>query len=336
MDHLEQLIRDTFQVHATQAPSTQGLRAAASTGHRRLIGRWLAPALVAATVVGISVGVVLVSHRSATSPPVDPNPSASAVPAPNPNDPNYTKTIKSLDTMLAEVPRLPGTINAARPPVPALAGSPSIQTTGGDLVNRIQWATAPSSFATATAFFKSRPSGGIGTYPDHMEFYYDGTAASAYQQPTLNLTVVPDGTGVALRLVAVATFNPSRPAGEYVNSVTSIDVTVLRPGQAPTVRRTLSGAAATELAKLFDALPTGVSNGFHECGMIRYQNFSDELVFHTDAGNITAQDHVLNLCSDVTVSVNGVASMPLVGVLGNDDLGAGILKALGLPAGYGY
>ncbi len=136
---------------------------------------------------------------------------------------------------------------------------------------------------------------------------------------------------MAIRLAAGAIWNPSRPRGEFAVGITSVDVTVVRPGTAPTVHRTLVGTAAEQIAKAFNALPTtGGSWGPRECGLLRHLDFVDTLVFHTDAGTITAENKLLYFCSTLVVEVKGVNTVTLAG-----DLDATLLRLLGLPASYG-
>jgi hypothetical protein len=76
MDDFEQLIRNTFDEHAADAPRAQRLLAPAPRARRR-VSRLVAPAAVAAIVVAISLAVVAISHRSTA--PADP---ATASPVP--------------------------------------------------------------------------------------------------------------------------------------------------------------------------------------------------------------------------------------------------------------
>ena len=270
----------------------------------------------------------------ARSLPISPSTHAS-----NASDPNYVATLGRLDSILAAAPVLPHSAPDSRPPLATLARAPYIEGTGGDVLTRTRWITAPGSIDSAVAYYQvHRPawatswgiSGPIAGDPS-IELYCFGSNVPAYQQPALDLTIVKYAGGVAVRLSASAIWNPTRPTQEYVTGVTAVEITVLRPGRAPTVHRTITGTLANRLAQLLDASPTGVSPpGPRECGPINANDFYDNLVFHTASGTITAIDHVLGLCSSVTLSADGAATTTVQG-----DLNSEVLVALGLPLRYG-
>ena len=254
-------------------------------------------------------------------------------------DPSYVATLSRLDSILAAAPLLPHSAPESHVPSAALARAPYIEGTGGDVLTRTRWITAPGSIDSAVAYYQVRRpawatswgiSGPIAGDPS-IELYCFGSNAPAYQQPALDLTVVKYARGVAVRLSASAIWNPSRPTQEYATEVTAVEITVLRPGRAPTVHRTVTGTLANRLAQLLNASPTGVGPpGPRECGPINAMDFHDDLVFHTASGPITAIVHVLGICSSVTLSAAGAATTTVQG-----DLDIEVLVALGLPLRYG-
>jgi hypothetical protein len=139
--------------------------------------------------------------------------------------------------------------------------------------------------------------------------------------------VVAQGSGVAVRADAMAIWIPTKPASEYISTVTSVDITVDRPGAAPTVRRTLTGAPAQHLAAAIDALRVDLP-GIRHCPMDR--GFTDKLLCHTATGHTI--DVITNVgdCGDSTATADGTAQPTLSG--GADRV---VTDELGLPSNYG-
>jgi hypothetical protein len=115
-----------------------------------------------------------------------------------------------------------------------------------------------------------------------------------FQTPTANprplvLTVAPDGNGVAIRADAQVPWQPARPASSLLRHVASGEVTITRSPSAPTVRKTLTGTAATALVNAVNSFPTTTA-GIPDCGYTP-ERLQDELEFcdshHTLIGIFT-------------------------------------------------
>lgn len=298
--------------------------------------RWLAPALAAVGVIAVAAAsVVLISHNTGRTSNIA-RPESGPVPAAH--DPNYAATVRRIADILDTAPALPHAISAAKPPEPKLAGLPQFVFGTTHLqLSRIKWETAPGTTAAAVAFYEShRPwwtgiSGIIQPTPQlpYTELYYVGPSSLEYQDPSLDVTIIKHGTGIAIRLTSSAEWNPSKTADEYVTGVTSADITVDRAHVAATVKRTVSGSVATRIAATLNAFPTGRTGGW-ECGGIANDKATDTVVFHTSRGTITAVNYLEHFCSTVDVTVNGAPRTMLYG-----DMDLQILAALKLPKNYG-
>jgi hypothetical protein len=299
--------------------------------------------LVVATVsvvAGVSAAIVA-SRHSSTQPPgpgssVGPTGTATAS-----ADPNFALTLQLVERILAAAPTLPGAVPAGQAPTTALS-TPANSPADGNLTARTAFWTAPGTMSAAIAYFKANPptgmkltgtmtggnaNGNTGTGTvDEQGVTFEGPSTTTSQSPQLEITVVPLGGGVGVRVDAMAIWIPTKPASEHIGTVTSVDITVDRRASAPTVRRILTGAPAQRLADAVDALPVGTTS-VRFCALDR--GFSDDLVFHAGARTI----HVVNRvggCGGVRVTVGRAAQPELSGSV--DPL---VTKELALPANYG-
>src|SRR5262249_37223333 len=147
--------------------------------------------------------------------------------------------------------------------------------------------------AAAIAWFEANPPPGMtigmrGNGNDEQDLGFQA-GSMFHDQPWVQITVVPAGDGVAIRVDAMAVWAPTKPAWAYLKAVDAVDATVLRPAfgpsgtppLAPTAQRTLTGAPAQHLADAIDALPV-MTPGVRSCPADR--GFSDHLTFHTQDG----------------------------------------------------
>src|SRR5262249_15497626 len=143
-----------------------------------------------------------------------------------------------------------------------------------NLIDRAAFWTAPGTLAEALTFYEAHPPVGLtltgtGTVGGQaLRIFTDPHAKGSFDSPQVEITVITFGAGVAVRADAMAIWIPTKPASAYIGAVSSVDVTVVRPGAAETVRRTLTGAAAQRLADAIDALSLAPS-GVFSCPMGR-------------------------------------------------------------------
>jgi hypothetical protein len=214
-------------------------------------------------------------------------------------------------------------------------------------VQRTRFWTAPGNVDAAIAYLQAHPpngmrssgstsAGGPGGFTSKgLDFEADGARS-------LHYTVVAYRGGVAVRADAQVLWAPRRaPADVAPASVTSVEVLVVRQDEqrhraAPTVHRTLTGAAARALARFVDQLPRAIPAGYHcpneGAGEERY----DQLVIHGDGP--TARVLVdLTGCASTTFQVGQRGPIQLSGKRAGvvDDIDHAILTAVGLPAPYG-
>jgi hypothetical protein len=261
------------------------------------------------------------------------------------DDPNFAPTLQFVEQALAGAPTLPGATLTDHAPTTAL-DEPSGILSNGNLIDRAAFWTAPGTLADAISYFVANPPtgttlDGTGTAGnantntiDEQSLTFLFTAPSAGSEDAqLQIAVVPLGSGVAIRVDAAASWLPTKSAAEYIGLVTSVDVTVYRTAlgaggtpAAPTVRRTLTGAAAQRLAAAIDALPVDTP-GVRHCPSGR--GFSDELLFHAAGRTINATNTVGG-CGGVSLTADGTTLPRLAGGIDSE-----IMAALGLPTNYG-
>jgi hypothetical protein len=296
-----------------------------------LTRRWMLPALAAVTVAAV-VGVTVTVTTGRSSGPAH---SVFGPESPTPSDPNYAATLDRLRQILATAPTLSDQRSSDTAPQPELVGSPT-SLKGANLVWRTTWATAGPSVPAAVQYLRShRPDWAQSfslsqTTPSNpvTDLMFIGSSTTVYDQPTLDISIVDNGGGVALRIAAGAFWLPSRDQQKIVGA-TSATVTLIRPPLANLVRK-LTGAHLDSLVALFNGLPIATPGTPQECGLITSEQFYDEISVNSSSGRFVIREHLLNACSVLTVTVNGANSRTLAG-----DLNAEILKSLGLPARYG-
>ncbi|HEY7225146.1 MAG TPA: hypothetical protein VH561_16355 [Micromonosporaceae bacterium] len=298
--------------------------------------RRLAALLVAAAVVLLLVGIAWLAGlpRAVTAPTALPTqtPQAGPTAVPSP-DPHLAATVRIVEQLLASVPALPGATATSNAPTSSLADPAQIEA-GDNVVIRSAFWTAPLPQADALAFYRTHPpdgttQNGSDSGPDDRQglmFSAAGTTEST--APTVEVTVVPFGAGVAVRADAMAIWIPTKPASEYLGPVISVDVTVDRASAAPPVTRTLTGTAAQRLAAALDALVPEPPYGPRPCPFD--PGFVDTLVFHAPGRTITAVATVYG-CAGVAMDVNGAAQPRLAGSIDQQ-----VLAELGLPPTYGH
>jgi hypothetical protein len=323
------------------AVDADALLARVATRRRR---RYLAPALAAAAVVAIAVPVaVLVTHDSGTPlakvPPIKPTPAVSTTPA----DPHQA-AIRTAETIIATAPMVSGASQVDQPPLAVLDEPGSIP--GAQHVQRTRFWTAPGTVDAAIAYLKSHPppglspsgsgsAGGPGT-PTVEMLTFEAGAFGTDTFKSLQYSVVAFRGGVAVRADAQVIWAPRRsPADMVRSSVTSVDVVVVRKNPqlhqgAPTVRTTLTGAAARQLADVVNRLPRAVPTVHMSCpAMLGGEWWSDTLVFHSSGPTAEVVDNMTG-CASITFQIGSRKTIQLDG-----NLNGPVLHALGLPAGYG-
>jgi len=157
---------------------------------------------------------------------------------------------------------------------------------------------------------------------------YDGRPTAAYSQLTLVVAVTREGQGVAVRADAEAVWLPRRTAAEHIGAtLTLLDVTVIRPGVAPTVHRTVTGHLARRLADVVDHLPVR-SPGLSICP--NDPGYADLLVFHLDGPDVVVRADATG-CATAQLTVSHRTQPSLQG---GSAVDSAVIKALDLPAAY--
>jgi hypothetical protein len=314
----------------------------ARTARRTPPLRRFAPALAAAAVIAVAVGVFLAvrspgptSHDHRVSPP----PPA----APNRASP-LAITERTVERLLAAAPIVPGATRVDRAPVPILR-DPAEALGSDHLVARHAWWTTSRSeqdvldYAASHVAIGLKQNGsfsgeGVGDARDQgLRFEATGREwgkPAVFTELELLINAVPYRDGTAIRVDAEAIWLPPRASAGYVPlAVKSVDIVVDRNGSAPTVRRTLDMADARSLARLVNGLPVATPGTFH-CPMMR--GFSDTLTFHSVREVVT-----------VHAEADGCGFVHLVPAPENaPDLSGGVtlnravLRLLGLPPDYGW
>jgi len=308
--------------------------------------------LAALVVIGLVGTFALIrppgrQTRAAASSP-EPSPSASHPVPDHPvfgrdgtlytsDDPNFGAAQQRVERALTTVPTLPGAVRLDRAPVDRLQ-QPSSYVDTGNLIDRATFWRASSTVPGAVGWFRAHPTPGLsccstGLSNTEADLTF-GWTTPGRGQPCIQITVVADAGGVAIRVDAMEVWNPTKPVWAYIGAVDSVEVMVLRPWPgpvntrpaAPTVRRTLTGAAAQRLADAVDALQVATS-GARSCPPDF--GFFDRLTVHTVAGRTVNVRVSASGCPFVTVTAKGATTL-LYGSI--DDQ---ITKELGLPPNYG-
>jgi len=257
--------------------------------------------------------------------------------ATSPTSSNAVRTRALVQHLLHTAPTLPGAHRASSAPAPALGGADPAHAER-HFVGAHTWWRAPQSPAAAKRYLhRHRPTGtsvstgettgrsGVAVWS--IEYARNDTGY-AYQ-PLVEISLVPLGSGVAVRVDAHALWLTPKPASDTVTGAESASVTLHRP--AVSARHGHLGPKAAEhVAALIDglhlwppvALPCPAS----------LPHTSDVVVFTTRTGTVRATIRPTG-CATVTLVVHGRKQPPL---FGGSDADAAILRALHLPADYGY
>lgn len=311
--------------------------------------RYLAPALAAAAVLAIAVPIAVAISRGSGTPTATSTAIGSGSPTPpaTVSDPEGD-AIARITAALAAAPLPAGSTEVAH----SIAGldTPFSMSTSPNQVRRTSWWTAPGDVSAAIAYMKEHPPTGMhlqgwasGGSDDRQEVdFADNPSDPASYPIEIEYYMAPYQGGIALRVDAVTTWAPSRPAWSVVpGDAASADLTVVRDslnpdrpelGGAPTVQRTLTGAALTQLADALNALPARAPEGIHSCPAMLV-NARDLAVFHTPAGDIRIVRNGGGCAFNATITA--AAGAGEVYVNGADFTNA-LLTALGLPKNYGY
>jgi hypothetical protein len=330
-DRLVRMLREAVP----QPPHTLdpgGMRAGDSRrAHRR---RVLAPALAAAAVVAVAVGVLLAVHQPGGQRDAD-----RATGSVSPRD----TTEQVVARLLAGAPTVPGARAVDNSPTDAL-DQPMEEPASPSLIRRTDLWTAPGTTGAALEYIRSHLSPGFtpngssswgGTGPAVQGLSFDASGrrwqrSGLYTGLELLVSVTPFGGGVAIRVDAEAMWLPQRGVDQRIPlSVGSVNVVVDRYDSAPTVHRTLGAANARSLAATVNHLAMYPPVVRH-CPMDR--GFTDTLIFHAVRADIVVRADV-DGCSSVTVRVNGHQSGPTL--QGGGAFDQAVTRVLGLPREYG-
>jgi hypothetical protein len=143
----------------------------------------------------------------------------------------------------------------------------------------------------------------------------------------LEIGVVGRGDGSLVNVVAGAQWTPVRPAAEFVDARDhTVVIRVLYPYRrgTPTIRRAVvTGAAADDLARTFNALRVAPVGAVHGCPALTRRSLGFELRFAES--NIVA---ARGPCGGVDVTVHGKRAL---GLTPSPDFDDAIARALGVP-----
>ena len=298
--------------------------------------RVLAPALAAAAVVGLTVGVLLAVRQPATHDGSALNPFTSRASEPR------TVTTRAVQRLLVTAPVVPGAVAVDHSPTKALA-EPMAVPASPNLVQRARWWTAPGTVSAALSYLRSHVprgvtpngsmrAGGTGPSVQGLTFAADGkqwSRPTVYTEFEMQITATPLGSGVAIRVDTQAVWLPPRTSAELIpTSVTSVHVVVDRNGRAATARRTLGRVPARSLATVVNRLPVDVS-GHLSCPA--EFGFVDTLTFRGPDGAVRVRAGA-DGCGFVTI-YRPRALRPMLS--GGYSVDHAVTAALGLPRGYG-
>jgi len=237
-----------------------------------------------------------------------------------------------LRRVMAQVPVLPGARAVEHAPVAAL-DRPQ-QTIGSpNLLSLTRWWTAPGAVSEALDYLSGHPPPGLRVTGHGTEtspgvvvesLMFDRRPTAAYNQLTLVIAVTRRGDGVAVRADAEAVWLPRRTAAEHIDkTLTSVDVTVIRPGVAPPVHRTVAGHRAQMLADVVNRLPVQPPGAEYCPADFGYV---DTLVFHVDGPDVVMRADVTG-CANVGVTV---ARRTQPALKGGGAIDRAVTTALGL------
>lgn len=293
--------------------------------------RGAAPTLSALTIAAIGLTVALRTPA--------PNRPAPPVAQPSP-DPKTAATAR-IEAALRNAPMPPG----AYPVRPLHLDVPGVGSGSPNEVRESEDWLAPGSPGQAIGYLVGHPPRGMTAQSGSsasgvFEVDFASSAPAAGYGTELDYVALDYHGAVAIEVVAWTVWVPDRPAWSYApKTVTSADVTIVRhpytrdsPG-APTVRRTLTGTAAQRLAAQLDRLPPQAPEGVHPCPPPLIEA-SETVVFHSPAGDLRVE-HTFGGCAlNAEITTAGHTAAPVL-VKGTDVADAA-LRALGLPANYGY
>jgi hypothetical protein len=229
---------------------------------------------------------------------------------------------RKLRWVLAQAAVLPGGRAVRHSPVAALDKPP--QTIGSpNFLEATGWWTAPGTVSEALDYLRGHPPAGLrdsghGTFTSPgvvvESLLFDGQPTDAYNQFSLVVAVTRMGDGVAVRVDAESVWLPRRTAAEHIDgTLTSVDVSVARPGVAPTVHRTVRGRRAQMLATVVNQRP--VQPRTFSCPIDR--GYTDTLRFHVDGPDVLMRAEVEG-CGTVQVTVSRRTQPALQGGLAVD------------------
>lgn len=311
-------------------------------------------ALVAASVLAVAAvaaGVAATrdrSHRAGIE-PLGPSSSSTAAPPPGvtllppQNDPHYRAAVAIVSRVTARLPAMPGSKEVPSPPLVDLKAV-GTATPEGHLVRLSRYWTTTDTFQHVASFFSShRPFGtGSGSTPQWSNsagvgspvwyLLYD-RSDGGIAEVVINIQTYPGGVAVGINVERA--WQSTKPAGLYLGSVDSVDVTVDRSDgrstghHVPTIRQSLGKEQAQLLASLVDDDPPAApsTNGACPGG----PDYFDRLVFHvgTRMASVVTQ---LRPCGHVVLSIDGATALLDDS---RDQLDSQLMKLVGLPAGYG-
>jgi hypothetical protein len=247
-----------------------------------------AAAVVVISIASVGIGVSARSHWSFARPSPG---STSARPAPG-ADPKTIAT-QAATALFGGLVLPAGAVSSPASPNTLLTNP--FSSFGGDrVIDETRWWRLPLMPPAAATFFQSHAMSGLrfsgtgtsgiaGNPTTAYAVMFNGTRTSkAYSQLTLQVKIVADGLGSAIRVDAEAIWVPVRAASEFIpSSVASVDFT-FTPGAGPgsVVRRTITGSEAQRLVELVNALPVANDaphGGLGDPSLI-------VLVFHTRTG----------------------------------------------------
>jgi hypothetical protein len=158
---------------------------------------------------------------------------------------------------------------------------------------------------------------------------------------SVQYAMVAAGGGSAVRADAQVLWAPARSRQDLVpTAVTAVEVLIVRSAgghhRAPTVRRTLTGAAAAELVTLVDSLPRAIPGAYHCPAEIAGDDRVDRLMFRS-AGPAATFVVKLAGCAGAELTVGDRPPIQLSHTFPGaiDDVDRAILAVLRLPPGYG-
>ena len=312
----------------------------AGVPRRRYVPRLVA----AAAVLAVAVPAAVLVDRGSSAP--SPSSRQMAGPtAPEPADPRQA-AIRTAETILATAPVPSGARRADSPPMAALKRPSEIP--GAQHVLRTRFWTAPGTVTATISYLNWHPpagmrksgsgtSSGPGMRPNQSIDFHADTVRS------LQYVVVAYRGGVAIRADAVVLWAPRRVRADSIPvSVTAVDVLVVRQDPqlhqgAPTVRRTLTGAPARDLAEFVNRLPRAIPTHYTSCpAELGGERWFDRLVFHGHGPDATVLVNMVG-CASTTLRVGNRRPIQLSqsysGAVGNID--NTITTTLGLPRDYG-